>query len=210
LVAQAVAALSAAQLELEHSTIRSPVDGVLVSRAPRSGDPVTGGADSPPLFLVFPKGSELTLHLVLDDAVARTLSVGQEMPVLVAGRRPRAVIMALDLTNTGGRSVVVRLANPNLDLLPGLVGHIRFVSDRLEHVLRIPRNAVFAGTREQNGTPRSAAGFAWRIVHGDPEPVAVELGFSNDEYVEVRGGPLGEGDEVIDGIDWTDTPPPRA
>jgi HlyD family secretion protein len=206
-VAEAEAALAAAQRELERSTIRSPVDGVLVSRAPRSGDSVSGGPDSPPLFLVFPKGGELTLHVVLDEDVARTVSVGQEMPVTVAGRRQRSVIVALDLTNTGERTMVVRLVSPSVDLLPGHTGHIRFVSDRLEHALRIPRNAVFAGTGEAR--PGSSAGFAWRLVHGTPEPVAVDLGLSNDEFVEVRGG-LAAGDEVIDGIDWASTPTPRA
>jgi HlyD family secretion protein len=206
-VAQAEAALAAAQRELERSTIRSPVDGVLLSRAPRSGDSVTGGPDSPPLFLVFPKGGELTLHLVLDEDVARTFSVGQEMPVMVAGRRQRSVIVALDLTNTGERSMVVRLVNPSVDLLPGHAAHIRLVSDRLEHVLRIPRNAVFAANGE--APARSSAGFAWRLVHGTPEPVAVDLGVSNDEFVEVRGG-LADGDEVIDGIDWASLPTPRA
>ena len=168
-IAQAEAALVAARLELEQSTVRSPVDGVVVSRLPHPGEAIAGGPDSPPLCLISPGSADLMLRAGLDDDALKLLAVGQEVPVFVEGQREVGTLTAVDRS---GHNIVVRLANPGTKMLPGQSGRVRVTAERLDNVLRIPRAALFlAGGRDVQ-----RRGIAWRLKRGNVEPVGVGPG----------------------------------
>ena len=73
---------------------------------------------------------------------------------------------------------------------------MRLVIEHRDGVLRLPRAALLM--QAKTGAEQA---LAWRLAHRRLDPVPLTLGTTDDEFVEVRGSALAEGDEVVSGID---------
>ena len=75
---------------------------------------------------------------------------------------------------------------------------MRIVTDRRDHVLRVPNQAL----RYSPGAPGGARGQSqpgsqvWLLENGRPKAAAVRTGLDDDNYTEITGG-LSEGADVI-------------
>jgi HlyD family secretion protein len=120
--------------------------------------------------------------------------------------------------------VVVSVENPNLELLPGMTANVRIITAEHDDVQRVPLQAIrftpggFAAAAQpeggashaaSRGTGRSSGGErpsgaspgtpaqVWVLYDGKPHAVPVMTGLRDNTHVEITGGDLQPGEEVI-------------
>ncbi|MEK7715603.1 MAG: efflux RND transporter periplasmic adaptor subunit, partial [candidate division NC10 bacterium] len=125
-VRQKQAALQQAQVDLDHTTIRAPVDGVVVSRAVDVGQTVAASLQAPILFTIAQDLTKMQVETSVDEAdIGRikledraTFTVdafpGETFTGVVTQIRKAAQIIQNVVTCT----VVVAVSNPSGKLLP--------------------------------------------------------------------------------------------
>ena len=78
-IAQQQAAVSSAQLDLQRSVIRSPVDGVVLTRAVQPGQTVAASLQTPTLFQIAEDLRQMQIILAVDEADIGQVKVGQNV-----------------------------------------------------------------------------------------------------------------------------------
>jgi HlyD family secretion protein len=127
-LAEARVSLAWAEAKIARATIRSPIDGVVLSRRAEPGEAV-GGLQAP-LFVLAQDLAELELEAGIDQMDVSQVQAGQPATVIVdawPGRRyeGRVVRIGFDSRRQGGTVVypmAIRLKNTDLSLRPGMTG----------------------------------------------------------------------------------------
>jgi membrane fusion protein (multidrug efflux system) len=177
-----------ANLELSYSNVVAPISGVIASRDIKPGNFVQ--INSPIFRIVDTARLEATLN-VPEREIAK-LRPGQTVELTVdalPGRRFTGTVDRVSpAVDTGsGTFRVVAAFEGEGDLQAGMFSRLAIRYDQREDALVVPRRALL----EDGGEP---AVFA--IREGKASRVALELGYSDGGWVEVRKG-LGEGDAVV-------------
>lgn len=152
-VQAAQAALDAARLDLEHTRITAPVNGVVSRAQVTQGNIVSAGADSPPmatlvsvsqLYAAFDVDEQSYLRLLAPGGDARNtivlLGLAHETGYPRSGR-VRSVDNRLD-TASGTIRVHAVFDNPDGTLIPGLYARIRLAGATAREALLIDERAV--------------------------------------------------------------------
>ena len=223
-VRQAEADLEAARIQLSYTDIRSPVDGVVVSRSVDVGQTVAASFQTPTLFLIAQDLTKMQVDANVSESDIGNVAVGQEVTFRVDAYPDRDFHGAvrqvrnapINVQNVITYDVVVAVDNPKLELRPGMTATITVTTARADDVLRVPVRALRfrpdrsarpegAPTRgpggEQNakrGGPRSPAVFV-PTQDGRPKRVAIQIGVQNEAYAELASGDLHENDPLIVG-----------
>jgi HlyD family secretion protein len=107
-VAQARAQLSSDQTQFSKASIRSPVNGVVLSRQVEPGQTVAASFNAPVLFLIAEDLSKMQLEAKVDEADVGTVKEGQRATFTVdafPGRRFPAQVQRVDVgANASGSS----------------------------------------------------------------------------------------------------------
>lgn len=143
-------AVIAARYDLEQTTIRSPVDGVVLERLVEPGQTVVASFETPALFRIAEDLGQMTLALSVDEADIGQIQVGQPVQFSVeafAGRVFQGQVMQKRLAPEikGGSAVypvMVAVANQDLSLIPGMLADAQIQVARRDEVLVLPRQAV--------------------------------------------------------------------
>ncbi|HEY3064415.1 MAG TPA: efflux RND transporter periplasmic adaptor subunit [Methylomirabilota bacterium] len=166
-VKQKEAALQQALVDLEHTTIRAPVDGVVVSRAVDVGQTVAASLQAPTLFTIAQDLTKMQVEtsvdeadigrIKLDDSVTFTVDAfpGETFPGRVVQIRKAAVVVQNVVTYT----VVVAVDNAGSRLLPGMTANVKVVVAQKPSVLKVANAALRfrpPGTDAPAGGPRVA------------------------------------------------------
>ena len=149
-VEQKQAALAQAQINLDHTTIRSPVDGVVVNRAVDVGQTVAATLQAPTLFTIAQDLTRMQVETSVDEAdIGR---IRPETPVTftvdafpgeVYTGTVSQIRKAPQVTqNVVTYTVVVAVANPSVKLVPGMTASVKFVTAQRADVLKVPNMAL--------------------------------------------------------------------
>jgi HlyD family secretion protein len=213
-VEQKQAALAHAQINLDHTTIRSPVDGVVVNRAVDVGQTVAATLQAPTLFTIAQDLTRMQVEASVDEAdigriraetpVTFTVDAfpGEVFTGTVAQIRKAPQITQNVVTYT----VVIAVANPGTRLVPGMTASVKFVTDQKVDVLKVPNPAL---RFRPPGVPGSATPVVW-ILGDDGRPVAVPvtLGITDGTATEIVSGDLDAGRAVLVGVESGALPVP--
>jgi HlyD family secretion protein len=179
-VKQKDAALQQALFDLDHTTIRAPVDGVVVSRAVDVGQTVAASLQAPTLFTIAQDLTKMQVEtsvdeadigrIKLDDGVTFTVDAfpGETFNGRVVQIRKAAQVVQNVVTYT----VVVAVDNPGGRLLPGMTANVKVVVAEKPSVLKVanaalrfrppgmdaPRPADVPGPRGGGGSPAAGGG----------------------------------------------------
>jgi HlyD family secretion protein len=148
--AQAQAALNQASVDLNNTVIRSPVDGIVISRNVDVGQTVAASLQAPTLFTIANDLAKMEVHTNVDEADVGNVSEGQEVTFTVdafPARRFRGRVHQVRNAPTVVQNVVtydavVRIDNKELLLKPGMTANVQFLVNRKEGVLTIPNMAL--------------------------------------------------------------------
>ena len=183
-VLQKQAALTQAQTNLNYTTIRAPVTGVVVSRAVDVGQTVAASLQAPTLFTIAQDLTKMQVETSVDEAdIGRvkledraTFTVdafpGQMFKGLVTQIRKAPVVNQNVVTYT----VVISVDNPGERLLPGMTANVKLVYDHKPDVLKVPNAAL---RFRPPGTPALAG-------EGDAGPERSPFGAGRPSPAEMR------------------------
>jgi HlyD family secretion protein len=220
-VQQKEAALAHAQINLNHTTIRSPVDGVVVNRAVDVGQTVAATLQAPTLFTIAQDLTRMQVEASVDEAdIGRirrdtpvTFTVDAFPGQVFAGEISQIRKAARVEQNVVTYTVVVAVANPSGALVPGMTANVRFTTAHRANVLTVPNGALRfrpPGLATPPGPATPGSGVVWVLgADGRPAPVEVTLGITDGAATEIVDGGLDAGRAVLVGVD-TAAPTPAA
>jgi HlyD family secretion protein len=233
-VLQAKSSLNQAQTNLAYTRIVSPVDGVVISRQVDVGQTVAASLQTPTLFSIARDLTQMQIEASVDEADIGRIREGQratfhvdawpstQFEAEVSQVRMNAVVVA----NVVTYAVILRVANSDLTLKPGMTANVSIITEEREDALRVPaaafRFAPPAGTVQEEGdagSPRaegtSILGMPTRLRRSSARNGAEEqtvwlvedgklarsltiqkVGISDRSWIEVISGDVEEGQEL--------------
>ena len=148
--AQAQAGLNQSTVDLNNTVIRSPVDGIVISRNVDVGQTVAASLQAPTLFTIANDLAKMEVHTNVDEADVGNVTEGQEVSFTVdafparrfKGRVHQVRNAPTVVQNVVTYDAVVRIDNKELLLKPGMTANVQFLVNRRENVLTIPNMAI--------------------------------------------------------------------
>ena len=149
-VDQTKAALQAAELDLEHTTIRAPVNGIVVSRSVDVGQTVAASLQAPVLFLIAQDLTQMQVDTNVSEADIGRVRVGQRVTFTVdayqnitfTGEVTQVRNAPITVQNVVTYDAVVQVANPDLRLKPGMTANVSFLVAERQDVIKVPTAAL--------------------------------------------------------------------
>ncbi|MEK6711675.1 MAG: efflux RND transporter periplasmic adaptor subunit, partial [Nitrospinota bacterium] len=162
------AALRQAQVDLENTIIRAPVDGVVVSRNVDMGQTVAASLQAPVLFTIAQDLSRMQVNTSVDEADISRIRSGMPADFTVdafPGRTFRGEVVQVRkapqvVQNVVTYDVVVSAPNPDHRLFPGMTANVRLVVSHKDNVLKIPNSALRFNPDGAGPAPSSGGGNA--------------------------------------------------
>jgi len=181
-VAQATAALSTSRTNLAKSSIRSPIDGVVLARNVEPGNAVAASLQAVTLFTLAEDLRAMKLSVNVDEADVAQLKVGQRARFSVAaqpGRDYPASVTRVAYGSTTTDNVVtyttlLEVDNADLSLRPGMTANASIATIERSDVLRVPNSAlrftpVNAATAAASGSvPAADDSFVSKLIPRPP------------------------------------------
>jgi len=215
-VTQAEGSLKVAQTNLGYATIRSPVDGIVISRNVDVGQTVAASFQTPTLFSIAQDLTKMQIDTNVDEsdigraakdqAVEFTVDAWPEKTCRGKGSQVRNA--PLPTQNVVTSDAVILVDNRELLLKPGMTANVTIQVKKFDDILKIPNAAIRFRPAEKAKEPLSvlakgkeASGQRVYTFGKDKKPVAVNIrtGVSNGSFTELLSGNLKEGDVVITG-----------
>jgi HlyD family secretion protein len=158
-VQQAQAALQLAEINLSHTTITSPIDGVVVSRDVDVGQTVAASLSAPTLFTIANDLTQMQVMANIDQADIGLVEQARSVSFTVdafPGMEFKGTIQQMRLNpqnvqNVVTYNVVIDVSNPEQKLKPGMTANLEITIDERNDVLKVPNAAL-------RFTPQAAAG----------------------------------------------------
>jgi HlyD family secretion protein len=149
-VKQRESLLKQAQVDLERTIIRAPVDGTVILRNVDAGQTVAASLQAPVLFTIAQDLRDMQVEAAIDEADVGRLSVGQQAKFTVDAFPRRSFDgeirqirkSPVNVQNVISYTVVISAANPDLSLLPGMTANVRVVVDKRDNVLKVANAAL--------------------------------------------------------------------
>jgi len=149
-VKQREAALRQSRVELEHTVIRSPVDGVVIERSVDVGQTVAASLQAPTLFTIAQDLRKMQVETNVDEADIGRIQVGQGTTFTVdafpghdfSGNVEQIRKAPETVQNVVTYTVVVSADNPELRLLPGMTANVQIVVEERKDSLKVPNAAL--------------------------------------------------------------------
>ncbi len=205
-----------AEVELDKTIIRSPIDGVVISRDVDEGQTVAATMQAPTLFTI---ANNLTKMRV--NAAVSEMDIGKVREKMKAefkvdaypDRSFHGVVSQVRYAekiedNVVTYTTLIDVDNPELLLRPGMTARILFEVDRIEDAIKVPNAALRfiplaerAAAGEQGSATKSAdaSPCVRRLAGGELQKVPVTLGLNDGRFTAATSGDLKPGDTVVVG-----------
>lgn len=166
-VKSALASLVRAETNLRYATIHSPIDGVVVSRDVDVGQTVAASLSAPTIFTIANDLTQMQLEASVDEADIGRIQTDQSVSFTVDafpdrtfdGRVQQIRLAPRTEENVVTYTVIVRVGNPELRLLPGMTANATFLVAEARDALKIPAAALrFRPDGSGNGAAARAGG----------------------------------------------------
>ena len=163
-VQQAEAALRLAEVNLAHTTITSPIDGIVVSRDVSVGQTVAASLSAPTLFTIAGDLTQMQVIANIDQADIGVVEQAKSVKFTVDafpgkdfdGQIQQMRLNPQNVQNVVTYNVVIDVHNPDQKLKPGMTANLTITIDERNNVLKVPNSALrFTPT---DGSVRSGRG----------------------------------------------------
>jgi HlyD family secretion protein len=189
-VSQAAASLNQAQVDLSHTVITAPIDGVVLARNVDVGQTVAASFTAPVLFVIANDLTHMEVNASIDEADIGRVRQGQTVTFHVdaypdetfQGRLEQVRLQPVSANNVVTYNTIVAVDNKSLRLMPGMTATVSVIIQERKGVVRLPAAALrfrpegYEDLRRGGGVrPASAEGGAppgVRTAAGAPGPTA--------------------------------------
>jgi HlyD family secretion protein len=164
-VNQSGASLNQAKLDLQHSIIQAPIDGVVLARNVDVGQTVAASLQAPTLFVIANDLGRMEVNASVDEADIGRVRKDQEVTFRVdafsgetfAGRVEQIRLQPVVNTNVVTYNTIITVDNSSLRLMPGMTATVSVVIDSRKDALRLPTTALRFRPAGYQEPPRPAA-----------------------------------------------------
>jgi HlyD family secretion protein len=229
-VAQNEAALQLARANLGYTTIRTPVDGIVISRNVDEGQTVVASMSAQTLFTVATDLRTVLISASVPEADIGLIRQGQSVtfnvdayPAIFTGSVDQVRLSASSVQNVVTYPVIVRADNPDQKLFPGMTANISCIVAERTNTLKVANAALrfkpparpAGGGGKPDKPDRSdksdrpagpekegeGRGKLWVAeADGSLRPIRVTTGISDGSFTEIGGDGLEEGLEIVTGM----------
>src|SRR5688572_9910295 len=226
-------ALQKAKADLDHCTITSPIDGIVISRNVDVGQTVAASLQAPVIFQIANDLSKMQIDANVAEADIGGVVIDQDVEFTVdafparnfQGKVVQVRNAPITVQNVVTYDTVIGVSNPEQKLKPGMTANVSIVSAHRDDALKIPNSAFRVRMPDQTpaaaprrdpsagGRPRGGGNRPERrpertvyvLASGASKPTAVTIktGISDGIATEVLEG-LKEGDRVVTGVTESD------
>jgi HlyD family secretion protein len=178
-VTQAQANVSQAELDLAHTVITAPIDGVVIARNIDVGQTVAASFQAPTLFVIANDLSQMQVNASVDEADIGHVRTGQDVTFRVdaypertfAGRVQQVRLQPTTVQNVVTYNAIVTVQNPKQLLMPGMTATVSIIVNDRDNALRLPAAALRFRPEGASGERQRAAGSSNRATGaGAPGP----------------------------------------
>ena len=186
-IRQKRAGLKQAQLDLERTEIRAPIDGTVIVRSIELGQTVAASLQAPELFKIVPDLRRIRIEAHVSEADIGSIVPGNPVAFAVDAHPDRQFVGTVTQVRLAGTeqnnivtyAVMIESDNADRALLPGMTANAQIETARRELVLRIPSDAI-------SFKPRGIAGDQgeeWQAKLGD---LRHRLGLDGEQTDKLR------------------------
>ena len=149
-VTQAQASLNQNAVNLEHTVIRAPIDGIVTSRLVDVGQTVAASFQAPQLFVIAADLTKMRVIADIDESDVGRIRPSQRVTFTVdaypaeefEGSVSQIRLEPLVTQNVVTYATVIDAPNPDLKLKPGMTATVTIEVARRNDVLRVPAAAI--------------------------------------------------------------------
>jgi len=149
-VTQARASLNQNEVNLEHTVIRAPIDGIVISRLVDAGQTVAASLQAPELFVIAADLTKMRVIANIDESDVGRIRPDQRVTFTVdaypsegfEGSVSQIRLEPVVQQNVVTYATVIDAPNPDLKLKPGMTATISLEIARRGNVIRIPNSAL--------------------------------------------------------------------
>jgi HlyD family secretion protein len=149
-IVQAEAAVNKAQVDLGHTVITAPIDGIVIKRSVDRGQTVNAGMSAPELFIIAADLTKMQVNANIDETDVGRMRPGQVVTFTVdayptdtfRGSVNQVRLNPTTVQNVVTYSTVIDVPNPELKLKPGMTANVTIEIARRENALRVPSAAL--------------------------------------------------------------------
>jgi HlyD family secretion protein len=219
--------LALARANLEHCTIISPVDGIVISRNVDVGQTVAASLNAPIIFVIANELANMQIDSNVSEADIGNVMEGEDVDFTVDaffgttfhGKVRQVRNAAITVQNVVTYDAVIDVDNSDLKLKPGMTATVSIIIAHRDDTLKISNAALRVRLPEPSATPGSAKASpspakrkkdvparrfertVYVLPHGETTPKAVKIktGINDGVETEVLEG-LNEGDNVVTAV----------
>jgi HlyD family secretion protein len=149
-LSQAKAQLNNQKVNLGYTTIRAPIDGIVISRNVDQGQTVAASMNAPTLYVIAADLTKMEVLANIDEADVGRMRPGQPVTFRVdafptdtfRGTVSQVRLQPAVVQNVVTYSTVISVPNPDLKLKPGMTANVSIEIARRDNVLRVPNAAT--------------------------------------------------------------------
>jgi len=178
-VAQAEATLKADEADLGKAVIRSPIDGIVLTRSCEPGQTVAASLEAPVLFTLAEDLTRMELLVGVDEADVGSVKAGQEATFTVGAypnRQFKSVLTQVRFGSTTSSNVVtyktvLRVDNSEYLLRPGMTATADIVVREVKDTVLVPNSALRFSPPQQDtdsNADSSGGGILMKILPHPP------------------------------------------
>ena len=202
-VKQFTAALQSTQLDLDHTKITAPVDGVVVSRNVDVGQTVAASLAAPTLFLIAQDLTKMQVDTNVSEADVGRVRANQPATFTVdaypgqvfTGNVTSIRKAPINVANVITYDAVIGVSNPDLKLFPGMTANVKILVNQRPNVLKVsnaalryhPASETAAAAAGKSVTQGRGAGES-RLDPGRGQQAAARRGHYGRKRWHVYGG----------------------
>jgi HlyD family secretion protein len=147
---QAQANLNAQEVNLAHTIIMSPIDGIVVQRSVDVGQTVQANYQSPTLFIVAADLTKMKCTANIDESDVGKIRPGQNVRFRIdayptdtfTGKVIQVRLQPIVVQNVVTYGTVIEVPNPDLKLKPGMTANVSIEIAKKTDVVRVPNTAI--------------------------------------------------------------------
>jgi HlyD family secretion protein len=194
-VMQTRGALKQAETNLNYATIRSPVDGIVVSRTVDVGQTVAASFQTPTLFTIAQDLTKMQIDTSVDESDISRVQVGQAASFTVdaypeqqfTGTVIQIRNAPIVTQNVVTYVTVIGVSNKDLKLKPGMTANVSVQTQKKDDVLKIPSAALRfkpkAGKDDAKSAKAAPDRSSARAGKGSPAGVGAKKGGGQKVYL---------------------------
>ncbi len=149
-ISQKEALLEQSIIQLHHTYIRAPVEGIVIDRKINLGQTVSASLNTPVLFTIAQNTKNMQVETNVDEADIGQIKLGQYVEFSVDAFQDKIfkgkVIQIRQaptvVQNVVTYGVIVSVNNNNQILLPGMTATVDIITNELKNVVLIPKKAL--------------------------------------------------------------------